>query len=65
MTFVQCKNCNRDLTYSNGAIDHCLVLSDRHFGPGPEEATIDIYIFPILEQPYYFCGFGCLNDWLS
>lgn len=59
---ILCDHCERDLTHSGGIIDHCLVLTDRNFGPN-DGIVIDVYIYPLLDEPKYFCGFGCLNKW--
>jgi hypothetical protein len=59
-----CDNCEKDLTYSGGCIDHCLKLSDRHYGPS-SDFVFDVYIYPLLKEDLFFCGFGCLEKWIE
>ena len=61
---IICDNCNRDLTYSMGGYDHCLMLKDRKFGPN-SSIVLDYYMNPLLESDKFFCGFGCLKKWIE
>ena len=64
MIKIFCDNCECDLTYSGGSYDHCLCLSDRHYGPD-SDVIIDVYIHPLLDHEKFFCGFGCLEKWME
>jgi len=61
---ILCDNCESDLTYSRGGYDHCLILSDRKYGPYCD-MIIDYYIYPIIDEDKFFCGIGCLKKWLE
>lgn len=61
---ILCDNCNRDLTYSRGGYDHCLILSDRKYGPDSCWVT-GYYMEPEIDGDKYFCGKGCLKRWLE
>lgn len=61
---IKCDNCGRDLSYSNGGYDHCLILKDREYGPD-SNIIIDYYIYPLLDEDKYLCDFGCLKKWME
>lgn len=63
-TKITCDYCQRDITYSRGGYDHSLVLSDRKYGPD-SQYVFTYYMEPCLDKDKYFCGFGCLKEWLK
>jgi hypothetical protein len=64
MIKILCDNCYADLTYSRGGYDHCLHLEDRHYGPD-SSIVVDYYMYPLLDNDAYFCGFECLEKWME
>lgn len=61
---VLCACCKRDLTYSGGGNDHCLLLRDRMYGP-KGMAILDYLMTPLMEELECFCGWHCLKTWID
>ncbi len=61
---ITCDNCEKDLTYSRGGIDYCLVLDTREYGPN-SNVILAYASRPEIDETKYFCGIGCLKLWIE
>lgn len=59
----ECKYCQRDLSTCGPVMDYRLVLKCESIPI--DGATVDVYMQPPIESDLYFCGFGCLKQWVN
>ncbi len=58
-----CKNCQRDLSECGPVMDYRLALKCESIPI--KGITVDVYMHPPIEGEFYFCGFGCLKQWVN
>jgi hypothetical protein len=64
ITKITCDQCQKDLTFSDGAIDNCLILKERCYGPD-SNVVRGTTLHPILVSDLHFCNFDCLRKFLD
>ena len=63
-TTVACDNCGRDLTVTGNAEAYRLALLNQHI-PSRGGFVTCMAEYPAIEADCYFCGIGCLSEWLA
>ena len=61
---VLCDNCHIDLTECGPREDYRLVLKSERI-PVVTVYTVDCIVHAPIEEDLYFCGLGCLRNWVK
>jgi len=60
---ITCDNCEKDLSSTAGMPDFRLKLSSESL-PNTSDITFAVYVSPDIDEDLYFCGLGCLKEWI-
>ena len=63
-TEITCDSCERKIERQIGYSTHFLSLSNMYMSPGGG-VSYDVMELPILDDDLYFCGIGCLKNWIN
>lgn len=59
---VTCDECGSDLTSTGNCMDYRLVVQSERIGSRVGVVTA-MYLGPQLDEPKYFCGWRCFNEY--
>ena len=61
---ITCDSCGHDLKESTNSIDYRICLKSERM-PSCDGVVTDMMIYPDFDEPLYFCGRGCMKEWLK
>ena len=60
---ILCDNCNADLNDAGAMPTYRLCLKSEAV-PNSGGIMYSVMVYPLIAHDMYFCGLGCLNQWV-